>query len=181
MNILVVNGIPNSSKYFNIEKSILDDINRNSTDNIDVFTLRAMNINYCCGCWDCWIKTPGLCIFKDDHERILSKIPHADKLLLITPVILGYESSLLKTFKDRIIPIAHPYVELYQNEQHHRQRYKNKFDLGVLLISDDETTDEDISIIKETYERIALNFKQDLTYFNKVSYLGGAENVIDSL
>ena len=38
-----------------------------------------MHISHCLGCNYCWLKTPGVCVIKDDYEPILKKINKADQ------------------------------------------------------------------------------------------------------
>ncbi|XMB71663.1 NAD(P)H-dependent oxidoreductase [Mycoplasmatota bacterium WC30] len=182
MRILMLNGITKDEKYKKYEEEIEKQVIKNTTCEIDYFRLRDMNINYCCGCWDCWVKTPGRCAIKDDHEQILSRIPNVDLILYITPVILGYESSILKTCKDRIIGSAHPYITLHKGEQHHVQRYESMPDISVIIITDEDTTEKDIELIASTYFRNALNFrKDDLSKFATINNVGGIKNVFDCL
>lgn len=154
---LIINGIANSS--FNEFETQLEEATHTDSK---YFKLRDMNINYCQGCWDCWVKTPGKCPLKDDYEQILSAIPSADLVTVITPVIAGYESSLVKTFSDRMIPIVHPYIERYKGEMHHKQRYINNPNYKLIVLEDEYTTEEDIIAIKELYERMMLNFRAQL-------------------
>jgi multimeric flavodoxin WrbA len=182
MKVLILNGITDDKKYTDYEIEIEKEVKRNTTCEIDYFRLRDMNINYCCGCWDCWVKTPGHCAIKDDHEQILSRIPNVDLILYISPIILGYESSILKTCKDRSIGSAHPYITLHRGEQHHVRRYDSMPDISVMLIKDDDTTEKDIEIIASTFFRNALNFrKDDLSKFVAINSVGGVKNVFDRL
>jgi len=178
MKVLIINGITNDPSYNAIESEIEADLTSLSTHDVDYFKLRDMNINFCTGCWDCWVKTPGLCAIKDDQSMILEKFVQADTVLFISPVIVGYESALLKKTKDRIIPIAHPYIEMYNGEQHHRQRYPKSPEFNVLLIEDDFTEKEDITIIEETYQRISLNFKSTLKKLYSINSKGGNGHVL---
>ncbi len=182
MKILILNGIPDDKKYLSYEKEIEKAVSTNTTSEIEYFRLRDMNINYCRGCWDCWVKTPGLCGIKDDHEMILSRIPNVDMVLYISPVISGYESSILKTCKDRSIGTAHPYITIHKGEQHHVQRYDAMPDISVMLITDEDTTQEHIDLISSTYFRNALNFrKDDTSKFTTISNPGGVKDVFDRL
>lgn len=180
MKILILNGITDDPNYLDYEKQLESSIKANTNIDTDIqyFKLRDLNIHYCTGCWDCWLKTPGICAIKDDQEEILSAMPHADKILFVSPILVGYESSLLKRTKDRIIPYAHPYIEIYNGEQHHRQRYPHSPDFSVLLIKDELTEDCDLDVIKSTYERVALNFKTTLQQFEAVDTIGGIDHVI---
>ena len=182
MKILVLNGIPDDKKYTDYEQAIEKSVSENTKHEIDYFRLRDMNINYCRGCWDCWVKTPGKCGIKDDHEMILSRHPNVDMILYVSPVILGYESSILKTCKDRSIGTANPYISIHKGEQHHIQRYEDLPDISVMIIRDDDTTEEEIDIIASTYFRNALNFrKDDTSKFNVVSDTGGVIDVFNNL
>lgn len=154
---LIINGIMDSS--FSEFETQLEQVTHTDSK---YFKLRDMTINYCQGCWDCWIKTPGKCVLKDDYEQILSKVPSADLVTIITPIVAGYESSLVKTFSDRMIPVAHPYIEMYKGEQHHRQRYGKNPNYKLIILEDEFTIEEDIIAIKELYERMMLNFRAEL-------------------
>lgn len=178
MKLLILNGIPDNPSYLPLEKEIEAQLASTREHEIDYFKLRELNIHYCTGCWDCWVKTPGLCAIKDDQAQILAKFPHSDRLLFISPVLVGYESALLKKTKDRIIPTAHPYIEMVHGEQHHRQRYAKSPDFGVLLLKDENTTQEDLNLIRETYDRVGLNFRSKILTFDAVDTQGGIENAI---
>lgn len=178
MRVLVVNGIPNDDKYNQYEQNFEKIIEENSIHEIIYFKLRELNINYCTGCWDCWVKTPGLCAIKDDQEKILKYLPHVDHLIFLSPIILGYESSLIKVFKDRFIPTAHPYIQIYQGEQHHYPRYEHLPKLSFIGIEDELTIQEDIDLIKQTYERVSLNFNSVLYKFYTSKDIGGVADVL---
>ena len=154
---LIINGITDSS-FNNFETELEEMVLKDSK----YFKLRDMNINYCQGCWDCWVKTPGICAIQDDYIQILSQVPSADRITIITPILAGYESSLIKKFKDRFIPLIHPYIEVYHGEQHHRQRYAKNPDMRVIVLEDEDTTKEDLVTIKELYERTSLNLRYNL-------------------
>ena len=182
MKLLILNGIPTNKQHLEYEQEIEKAVIENSIHEIEYFRLRDMDINYCQGCWDCWVKTPGRCAIKDDYEQVLSRVANADKVLYISPVVLGYESSILKKCKDRTIPVAHPYISIHKGEQHHIERYDKTADISVMLITDDDTTKEDIDVIKTTYFRNALNSrKDDTSEFSAIDNPGGVKDVFDSL
>ena len=182
MRILVLNGIPNDEKYNTYEKTIEKLIIENKSHEIEYFRLRDMDIKNCTGCWSCWVKTPGLCSIKDDYEQVFSRISHSDEVFYISPVILGYESSILKKCKDRSIGTALPYITLFEGEQHHIQRYDKNPEIRVLLLTDEDTNQEDIDLISLTYFRNSLNARQKkLPHFNAVNTVGGIEDVFNNL
>lgn len=175
MNI-IVNGITNAS--FSEFESKLEGKMKGSNQ---YFVLREMNINYCQGCWDCWLKTPGICKLKDDYVSILKVIPAADVVTIITPVLVGYESHLIKKFSDRMIPIVQPYIEYHKGEQHHVQRYDKNPDYRLIILEDEHTTKEDIKTIKALYERKLLNFRAELLEVITIKKDEDYTNVINRL
>ena len=182
MRLLILNGIPDNEQFVDYEKVIEKLVSNNKTHDIDYFRLRDMDIKYCNGCWSCWTRTPGLCTIKDEYDQIFSRFSNVDKILYISPVILGYESSLIKKCKDRSIGIAIPYITIYKGEQHHLQRYDNVAETSVLLITDDHTTKEDIDLIHSTYYRNALNErKENVSGFHTVNSIGGITDVFNNL
>lgn len=176
MKILIVNGIPNSD-YQEYEDAITNEINRCKQHQVEYFILRELKIAYCTGCWDCWMKTPGLCAIHDDQEQIISRFPHVDRVLFISPILAGYESALLKKFKDRMIPLAHPYISVYKGEQHHQKRYDKLPDMHVLFIRGSDTDQEDVALLEHTYQRVVLNLRCELKGFHAINSAGGVQNV----
>lgn len=87
------------------------------------FLLEEFDINYCTGCWTCWWKTPGRCIFRDDMERVLPGMIAAGLVVLATPSTFGMPAAGMKNLLDRTIPLVHPYIELIGGESRHRKRY----------------------------------------------------------
>ena len=133
---------------------------------VHFFSLRDMDIRYCIGCWDCWWKTPGICRHKDDAEIIYRAIVASDVLIMASPVIAGFVSSLLKKFNDRMIPLIHPYIRLVKGECHHRKRYEKYPTLGLILQPEKNQDEEDLEIITDIYKRFALNFHSELKFIN---------------
>jgi len=117
-----------------------------------------MNLHYCTGCWSCWWKTPGKCSIKDDAEPIFKSVINSDFFIFASPLIAGFTSSLLKKITDRFIVLLHPYIELKNGENHHRKRYTKYPDFGLILKNESVTDHEDIEIISDIYDRLAINF-----------------------
>jgi len=145
---------------------------------VNHFQLREMSISHCTGCWACWWKTPGICAIKDDMDRIFATIMASEFLIFASPIMRGFTSSLLKRMTDRLVTLLHPYIILNNGECHHRKRYERYPDFGLLLEKEHDTDNEDIEIIRDIYDRFALNFhcKQrivwltDLHKTNEIAY-----------
>jgi multimeric flavodoxin WrbA/putative sterol carrier protein len=72
--------------------------------------LKQKDIHPCVGCYTCWTKTPGVCIFKDDMPELLEKVRSCDIMIYATPLYNFNMTSLLKTFQDRLLPLLDPHL-----------------------------------------------------------------------
>ena len=73
----------------------------------DIVEASEMKIGNCIGCNYCWLKTPGICTVKDDHEIILRKMVgpmvHRKSYSLVIPIKSHHSISIFeKTIKNSI-------------------------------------------------------------------------------
>lgn len=165
MKITILNGgNVNSSSDFS---KYLDELQTELKKKNEVvkFDLNEMNLKYCMGCWSCWWETPGLCAIKDDGEKIFSSVINSDFIIFASPLIAGFTSAELKKITDRLITLLHPYIKVKEGEFHHRKRYESYPDFGVIVQAEEDTDDEDIKIVNDIYDRLALNFHARKRYF----------------
>jgi multimeric flavodoxin WrbA len=106
------------------------------------FALAGMDIKPCRGCFSCWVKTPGLCVIRDDgQEPILRAWAEAELIAVLTPITFGGYAPELKKTLDRIIPVLLPFFIKISGETHHPQRYPLRRRL--LAIGTQKQEDED--------------------------------------
>jgi multimeric flavodoxin WrbA len=158
MVISILNGAPETdsgsfSKKISFLASELSVGNK-----VHLFNLASMNLHYCTGCWSCWWKTPGECAIKDDGEQIFRAVINSDFIIFASPLVTGFTSAILKKIQDRLIVLLHPYLEIINGESHHMKRYDKYPEFGVIIDKEEDTDDEDIKIIKDIYDRLAINF-----------------------
>jgi multimeric flavodoxin WrbA len=158
MEITILNGDCGQNDGLFTEKieKIARDLKKNQS--VTLFNLRDMNLNYCTGCWSCWWKTPGECAIKDDAEQILRAVINSDLIIFASPLVAGFTSALLKKIQDRLIVLLHPYLEIINDESHHKKRYEKYPEFGVIIDKEDDTDDEEVKIVKDIYDRLAINF-----------------------
>ncbi len=163
MKVLILNGCPDQdgAAAFDAYLSDLSGFLQDRGHQVQVLTLRDLETRFCTGCWGCWVKTPGKCVFEDDSHLVAEEMIRSDFVLFASPVIMGYLSALLKKFMDKSIQLIHPYITVVQGEAHHRARYDEAdYPLGALLLQKTPGTDEeDIEIISAIQARTMLNFK----------------------
>lgn len=164
MKITILNGNPDGrNKDFDLFIEKLCIFLEKERHKVKHLKLRGMDIKYCTGCWGCWVKTPGECLFPDDSRTVCEESINSDLVLFASPIIMGFTSALLKKTMDKMIPLVHPYIELVQKECHHKVRYDKYPRLGLLFEKTGQTDDEDIAITVSLFERLSLNFKSQLS------------------
>lgn len=114
MKVLALNS---SSRTGDVSKTeiILGDLlqgMREAGAEVEVVELRRKKIRYCIGCFTCWTKTPGVCLHKDDMTReIFPKYRDSDLVVLATPLFHYTVNAIMKTFIERTLPIALPFLK----------------------------------------------------------------------
>jgi len=94
------------------------------SDNTTLFTSQLSTHN-CIGCFDCWVKTPGICVIKDEVGSFCKMIPDNDVLIVVSKCVYGGLSPEVKVVLDRSIGICLPFFRVVNKETHHYPRYKN--------------------------------------------------------
>jgi multimeric flavodoxin WrbA len=163
--IVILNGNPDPDK-FRLTVFLAELEERLVSSGLSVIThfLSEKKIKSCLGCWDCWLKTPGICRQKDDAEQVLKDAINADLVVYASPLIMGMYSALLKNFQDRMIPLIHPYIEIENGESRHRKRYPNYPGAAVILERNDATLSE-IENIKIIFQKMFKNFHGGIEVF----------------
>jgi multimeric flavodoxin WrbA len=87
----------------------------------------TLELKPCLGCFGCWLKTPGLCVIKDDDgHRFLEDFARSDSMVILTKIPYGSYAPAIKRALDRSIGFLLPYFEIFNGEMHHAQRYSWK-------------------------------------------------------
>lgn len=176
MKIAILNGaMEDSNNQFDDYISNLKSRLEQNQHEVTLFNLTSMKINQCIGCWSCWLKKPGICIHEDDANKIFSAVINADLMILASPLIAGFTSSILKKITDRLIVLIHPYIEIREKECHHEKRYDKYPRLGVIVEPEADTDSEDLIILEEIHQRFCINF------FSELFFLKTTNNSIDSI
>lgn len=100
-------------------------------------------IRHCIGCFGCWIKTPGVCLIRDDYGDMGQKISKCNELLVISKCTYGGYSPFVKNVFDRSISYIHPNFTTRNHEMHHKRRYQNKIDYQVWFYGDITDNEEE--------------------------------------
>ena len=148
---------------------------------ITVINTKLMDLKFCIGCFGCWVKTPGMCVQKDDMPVILQAIINSDLTVYVSEVKVGFVSSELKKVNDKTIPLIHPYMEIVYDEIHHKRRYDTYPEIALVLIEKERISDEVFDISKNCYVRQSYNMRSELKFVIKDNeLLRGLNNEISN-
>lgn len=96
--------------------------------------------------------------------KLLESIINSDLTVFVSPIHMGFVSANIKKVNDKMIPLAHPYIEIFNGECHHIKRYDKYPKLGLLLIGNGSQSKESHGLITGIYKRIAINMKTELAF-----------------
>ncbi len=135
MKILAFNSSPR--KKGGVTDIILDKFLAGAKDagaDIEKIYLKDKKINQCTGCYTCWTKTPGVCVFKDDMPKLLEKVKKADIIVFATPLYIFNMTSHMKIFMERMtMPLLDPHLVKSGNLTRHPNRFKELHEKWVII------------------------------------------------
>ena len=88
MSILIINASPRKSGNSTF---IAESLKEKYGDSCQVVNLAELNIKPCTSCRSCKINN-SFCVIKDDISELYSKLLSVDKIILISPNIMGFIS-----------------------------------------------------------------------------------------
>ena len=160
---LVLNGALAGDETLAPVEDVLVALLRETGTLVRDYQLRDVPLAYCQGCFECWVKTPGLCKTDGDAGReITSAMIGSDLMVLLTPVTFGGYSSEIKKAMDRSICMVSPFFRRVGGEVHHRRRYRRYPALAAVGVVR-EPDEEQERIFRTLVERNALNFDSPAT------------------
>lgn len=108
MRTVVLNGMRESGGAAEAVLEILSAELEKAGCEVEIRTLREMEIGSCHGCFGCWTKSPGCCLIDDQGREVAEEVIRAGLAVFLSPVTFGGYSSELKKVVDRLIPLIAP-------------------------------------------------------------------------
>ena len=181
MKILIVSD--NSTQDNTIGQKLEEELIRELKDsnyNYKHYNVKNTKIKKCIGCFNCWLKTPGICIYNDITRDICKDNIGSDVYIILSEIKYGCYSSQIKRVLDRSICTILPFFKDVNGEMHHAPRY-DKYPQLVFLGYGSYITTEEEKTFRRLNQANAINFQIDKsnTYICKNSET--TENSIHSL
>lgn len=136
--------------------------------------LSKLKIASCVGCFNCWVKTPGKCIIRDDAVNIYPKIAASNHIIYVTRLLYGGYDIPMKTMLERSLPIQQPFIRLLYKETHHVQRNVLLKDALIIVYGDYEKVEQEIFEKLVARNAYNMNFKEYRILFvsdNELEYV----------
>jgi multimeric flavodoxin WrbA len=124
MKILAIQGSPRP-KVSNTEVLLQEFLKgaRSAGAETETVYLQGKDIHPCVGCFTCWVRTPGVCIFKDEMPELLEKVRECDILVYAFPLYNYNLTAIMKAFQERLLPLVHPHFVRTGEVYRHPPRY----------------------------------------------------------
>jgi len=156
MNALILDGTIENTVFGDRSLEALQEVLDKQSISSETIILREQDIAHCRGCFDCWVKTPGICIINDEARNITRKMIQSDLVVYFTPIVFGGYSPFLKAQLDRSIGLLLPTFGKFHGEIHHNKRYETyPAMLGVGLLTNNEP--KQAELFREHIHRNSLN------------------------
>lgn len=109
----------------------------------------------CRGCFKCWLKNNGYCIYNDAFAYAGRELGLAEQCFVISEMTYGGLSAPVKRFFDRAISKALPFFKFSKGEVHHMQRYKGIYSYCFCFYG--KSSDLEKETARRYAERICIN------------------------
>lgn len=143
VSVLKKDDLDNKKAIEKIQKTIND---------VEIIYAEDMNIKGCIGCNRCWLVTPGVCMIKDDYEKLLIKFLQSERVYFITDLKLGFVSYKLKNIIDRFLPLLTMNLRFKNGQMRHYLRYKKHYKMGLLYKGNGNQ-----EFLEKWFERVMIN------------------------
>ena len=140
------------------DSEIYKEIENLYDETLKIIHLEDQSIAACIGCWNCWLKTPGICVMNDQMSELYPDYVNSHTLILLLDTAQGFINHQAKAFLDRSIPHHHPYIELVDGECHHVARYERYPDI-VFYFDTAGLTNKEEQVIEDYLYRTAYHFR----------------------
>jgi len=156
MKAVILNGaLTGDNSLQCIQKELITHLEKTGSE-VSTIILCERQIAHCIGCFNCWVRTPGICKSSGEGEHIAKWVIQSDLAIFLTPLTFGGYSSELKKAIDHLICLISPFFLKLNGETHHQKRYTKYPNILGVAVAKKKATDS-AEIFSRLLERNAIN------------------------
>jgi multimeric flavodoxin WrbA len=87
--VVILDGAGSGDQDLSPILNVLSHVLQAGGAQVETYPLREMKLAHCLGCFDCWLKTPGMCVEADAGREVAKALIQSDVAVLFTPVTFG--------------------------------------------------------------------------------------------
>ena len=155
-----------------LSSEMADELFGNLNDDYIIFDANLSSAR-CIGCFECWLKKPGVCKFPDRLQSVGSCILSSEKLIIFSTILYGGVSVRIKNILDRSIPGITPFFRKRFGKLHHLQRYKSETEVSVYYYNVKEISQRERQLASEYITAMGINFyskKNDIHFIEETAF-----------
>ena len=163
MKIAIFNGSPKGKRgntHVMVE-SLIQGLEQGGAQ-VEYVFLNKKEIKHCLGCLNCWIKTPGVCVHKDDMAELIDIYMSSDVVALATPLYVDNISGMTKVFMDRLIPTVDPHFEDDETGETRHVKSDRECPKMMIIASCGFPEQSQFQVLQLLFRRIARNMQGEL-------------------
>lgn len=103
---------------------------RNLGNDYEIFNANVKAVP-CQGCFKCWTKNAGYCIYADALQHSGAAVGESGNVVIVSKICYGGYSPAIKRFLDRGISDCLPFLTYRKGKTYHISRYKARKNLTV--------------------------------------------------
>ncbi len=170
MKVLLINGSPKMerSNSLKLTRAFLEGWSKVDELEVEEVVVEKMEIMSCQGCLNCWKRTPGKCMFKDEMSACIDKYMAADVLIWSFPLYFYSLPGKLKMFLDRTCCTNRPVIADRTDgigNGTHASRYDKAHQRNILISTCGHVSDKGNYKAVEDQFDLCLGFRNYTTLF----------------
>ena len=131
---------------------------RDAGGDTELVTIDGDAMHPCLGCFDCFVKTPGMCRQTHDAANAVARSEiQSDAVVLVSRITYGGYSYDTKSFLDRSIQIIGAFFEIVDDTMRHSRRY-DRFP-ALISLGYGAYTDKEAATFADLTRHNALNMR----------------------
>lgn len=161
MKFLILNGADKNYGKVDLICNVFSNACEANGHDVNLMTLRDMEIADCRGEYNCWLKTPGICMLTDEGRIIPELFAKSHTVIMVTPITYGGHSYHLKKALDRCNPNEMPFAKIHSGEVRYSIRYERPLNYIIVGTMPEENAEKE-KTFKKLIERNAISLNASI-------------------